>query len=97
VLFRSAAALRADDRPALGRLFREGHDSLRDDFEVTVPEVDALVDRAYAEGAVAARMTGGGFGGAVVALVDSGVVPRFVARMPEPSWVTGACDGAQER
>lgn len=92
----AAAALRADDRPALARLFREGHDSLRDDFEVTVPEVDALVDLAYAEGAVAARMTGGGFGGAVVALVDGRDVERFALRMPEPHWVTRACDGARE-
>ena len=93
----AAAALRADDRGTLGRLFREGHDSLRDDFEVTVPEVDALVDLAYAEGAVAARMTGGGFGGAIVALVDCDDVERFVARMPGPLWVTRACAGARER
>jgi galactokinase len=64
------ASLRAGDRRALGALFREGHDSLRDDFEVTTPELDRLVELAYANGAVAARMTGGGFGGAIVALVD---------------------------
>lgn len=65
------AALRADppDLAALGRLFREGHDSLRDDFEISTPELDLLVDLAYAHGAVAARMTGGGFGGSIVALV----------------------------
>jgi galactokinase len=52
----------------LGELFREGHDSLRDDFDVTTPELDLLVELAYAAGALAARMTGGGFGGSIVAL-----------------------------
>src|SRR5437763_951916 len=50
-------ALRDDDRAALGALFRAGHDSLRDDLEVTTPQLDALVDLAYAHGAVAARLT----------------------------------------
>jgi galactokinase len=58
------------DVARLGELFREGHDSLRHDFEVSIPELDLLVDLAYDSGAVAARMTGGGFGGSVVALVD---------------------------
>ena len=52
----------------LGELFREGHESLHGDLEVTTPELDLLVDLAYASGAVAARMTGGGFGGSIVAL-----------------------------
>ena len=56
---------------SLGTLFREGHESLRDDFEVSTPELDLLVDLAYEHGAVAARMTGGGFGGAIVALAES--------------------------
>ena len=55
---------------ALGPLFRAGHDSLRDDFEVSTPELDLLVDLAYEHGAVAARMTGGGFGGSIVVLAD---------------------------
>jgi galactokinase len=69
---RVLAALRAEppDRAALGALFREGHVSLRYQFEVSTPELDALVDLAYEHGAVAARMTGGGFGGSIVALVD---------------------------
>jgi galactokinase len=58
------------DRGALGELFLAGHVSLRDDFEVSTPELDLLVDLAYEAGAVAARLTGGGFGGAIVALVD---------------------------
>ncbi|HST15923.1 MAG TPA: hypothetical protein VLJ44_13825 [Gaiellaceae bacterium] len=90
------AALRAGDRAALGVLFREGHDSLRDDFEVTTPELDRLVELAYANGAVAARMTGGGFGGAVVALVDVRDATRFVERMPGTAWMTRASAGARE-
>jgi len=90
------AALRENDYTALGTLFREGHDSLRDDFEVTTPELDRLVELAYANGAVAARMTGGGFGGAIVALVDQSDAQRFAARMPCRSWVTKASAGARE-
>ena len=52
-------------------LFREGHESLRDDFEVSTPELDLLVDLAYEGGAIAARMTGGGFGGSIVALAEA--------------------------
>jgi galactokinase len=58
------------NRAVLGELFREGHVSLRDDYEVSIPELDLLVALAYDEGAVAARMTGGGFGGSVVALAN---------------------------
>jgi galactokinase len=88
-------ALHADDRAALGRLFREGHESLRDDLEVTTPELDAIVERAYAAGAVAARMTGGGFGGAVVVLVESGMVEELVASF-DRAFATRAADGATE-
>ena len=63
-------ALAADDRAAVGELFAASHASLRDDYEVTVPQTDLLVELCVAAGAVAARMTGGGFGGSVVALVE---------------------------
>jgi galactokinase len=69
------------DRETLGTLFREGHASLRDDFEVSTPELDLLVELAYEAGAFAARMTGGGFGGAVVALTDVGTAEALVARV----------------
>ena len=65
----------------LGRLFAEGHASLRDDFEVTVPELDTLVELAHEAGAVAARMTGGGFGGSIVALVDRDRTDDFTRRL----------------
>ena len=55
-----------------GRLFNASHDSLKNDYEVTVPELDVAVDVARANGAYGARMTGGGFGGSIIALVDHG-------------------------
>lgn len=58
------------DLDALGACFAAGHASLRDDFAVSTPELDLLVALAVDAGAVAARMTGGGFGGAIVALVE---------------------------
>jgi galactokinase len=80
---RTAAALESGDLDMLGTLFREGHDSLRDDFEISTPELDLLVDVSYDLGAVAARMTGGGFGGAIVALVESNVAGPFADAVVE--------------
>ena len=59
----------ADPRSA-GALMTASHVSMRDDFEITVPQVDTAVDAALAAGAHGSRMTGGGFGGCVLALVD---------------------------
>lgn len=53
----------------IGELMTASHVSLRDDYQVTVPELDTVVEVALAEGAVGARMTGGGFGGSAIALV----------------------------
>ena len=61
--------LRTDGPAALGPLLAASHASMRDDFEISVPELDTAVDAAIAAGAVGARMTGGGFGGAAIALV----------------------------
>jgi galactokinase len=55
----------------VGPLFTASHASLRDDFEITVPELDVAVDTALAAGALGARMTGGGFGGCIIALVET--------------------------
>jgi galactokinase len=94
------------DLPALGRLFREGHESLRDDLEVSIPELDLLVDLAYDHGAIAARMIGGGFGGSVLALaredeaeslakaVTRGYADR--ARREATPYVCASVDGAHE-
>src|SRR5207253_997778 len=67
------AALESQDRPELGALLRASHISLRDDFEVSTPEVDALVEQAWAApGCLGARIMGGGFGGSIVALLEAG-------------------------
>jgi galactokinase len=66
-----AAALEQGDLAAAGRLLGESHGSLRDDYEVSIPELDLLVELAGAAGARGARLLGGGFGGAVLALVDA--------------------------
>nr|WP_205835018.1 galactokinase [Microbacterium sp. CFH 90308] len=62
-------ALREQGPTAIGDLLVASHVSMRDDFEISVPELDTAVDAALAAGALGARMTGGGFGGAAIALV----------------------------
>ncbi|MET0714818.1 MAG: galactokinase [Mycetocola sp.] len=61
--------LRLSGPEAIGDLLTASHASMRDDFEISVPELDIAVDSALAAGAIGARMTGGGFGGAAIALV----------------------------
>jgi galactokinase len=82
------------DRRTLGALFREGHASLRDDFEVSTPELDLLVELAYDHGAVAARMTGGGFGGSVVALAETDKAETFAAAVTEAYVARTGRDGS---
>ena len=65
----TVAALEARDWEEVGRLFDASHRSMRDDFEISCPELDCAVAVAVQAGAVAARMTGGGFGGSSVAVV----------------------------
>jgi galactokinase len=67
----TVGVLRSGDIRGIGPLMTASHESLRDDFEVTVPELDTAVDAALAAGAYGARMTGGGFGGCALALVDA--------------------------
>jgi galactokinase len=72
------AALASGDLATVGLLFAESHESLRDDYEVTVPELDAMVRAANsAPGCIGARMTGAGFGGCCVALIDAGSFQDF--------------------
>jgi galactokinase len=66
--------LRESGPRAIGDLLLASHASMRDDFEISVPELDTAVEAAMAAGAVGARMTGGGFGGAAIALVDESEV-----------------------
>ena len=67
----TVAALRRGDLATAGAHMNASHDALRDDYEVSAPELDALVDAAReVDGIYGARMTGGGFGGSIVALAD---------------------------
>lgn len=67
----AVARLRAGDLDRVGPLLTESHTSLRDDYEVTVPEVDTAVEAALTAGALGARITGGGFGGCVIVLAEA--------------------------
>ena len=75
----TVATLRAEGPRAIGALLDASHASMRDDFEISVPELDLAVDTARASGAIGARMTGGGFGGAAIALLDQELVPTVTA------------------
>jgi galactokinase len=69
----AAAALAAADFASAGALMRASHASLRDDYEVSCAELDRMVEiLTTLDGVYGARMTGGGFGGCAVALVDAG-------------------------
>jgi len=104
-VLRTVEALESGNVDAIGRLFAESHASLRDRFEVSSPELDAMVDIAAATpGVVAARMTGAGFGGCTVNLVRPDAVEAFRATIereyPERTgreprlFVVTAADGA---
>ena len=94
----------ADPRET-GPLLTASHASLRDDFEVTVPEVDVAVDSLLEAGAFGARITGGGFGGCVIALVESAEVDAATAAVeatyekngyaPPSAFAAVAADGAR--
>ncbi|MFJ4804228.1 galactokinase [Streptomyces murinus] len=74
---RTVALLRAGTPRAIGPILTEGHASLRDDFRISCPELDLVVETALAHGALGARMTGGGFGGSAIVLTDTADVPSL--------------------
>ena len=76
-------ALRTGDWVEVGRLFTASHASMRGDYEITVPTVDLAVEVALAHGALGARMTGGGFGGCVLALVPQAAAQSIQAAVTE--------------
>lgn len=101
-------ALVQQDSATLGRTMRESHESLRDDYEVSCRELDHLVETAYAfgpdRGLIGSRMTGGGFGGSTVSLVEAESAAALKTRL-EASYrtefgrelhcfITSAVDGA---
>jgi len=82
------AAFRAGDLDAAGRLMTASHVSLRDDYEVSTPDLDAAVEGLLSTpGVYGARLTGAGFGGCVIALAEPGAVKE--------GWVVHAVDGAE--
>lgn len=92
----TVAALERGDARALGPLFAASQASLRDDYEVSTPGLDALVAAALDAGAFAARMTGGGFGGSIVALAEPARA-QDVLRVGAQGWVVRPVDGAIRR
>lgn len=65
------------DTRAIGPVLTEGHASLRDDFRISCPELDLVIEAALDAGALGARMTGGGFGGSAIVLVEAGDADRI--------------------
>ena len=94
------AALSDSDYAEVGRIFTASHASMRDDFAITTPHIDLIADTAVSAGALGARMTGGGFGGCVIALVPADRVAAVSDAVravgdPEPAITqTYAADGA---
>ncbi|MFI8566095.1 galactokinase [Rhodococcus sp. NPDC078407] len=90
----------------LGELMTASHRSLRDDYEVSSPELDSAVDAALRAGAHGARMTGGGFGGSAIALVPSDLVQAVASEigssatrydLPVPTFLTAEPSGSAHR
>lgn len=75
----TVAALRDGNLESLGRLLLESHASMRDDFEISVDELDLAVETAMATGAIGSRMTGGGFGGAAIAVIHKDKLAQLSA------------------
>jgi galactokinase len=81
-VLQAVEAMRAGDLARLGELFYASHASMRDDYEVSVAEIDLIVDHARNEpGVLGARLTGGGFGGSVVMLVEAGRARQVAERI----------------
>jgi galactokinase len=102
----AAELLRAGDQAGIGTLLTASHRSLREEFEVSWPQADAAVEAATGAGAAGARMTGGGFGGSVIALVPAAragrvrraVTERFARRRwPVPRYLDAVPSGPARR
>lgn len=75
-------ALKAGDLEKFGKLMNASHVSLRDDYEVTGPELDAMAEAAWKiDGVIGSRMTGGGFGGCTVSLVKDEAIDAFIEKV----------------
>jgi galactokinase len=79
----AVTALEAGAMKTVGRLLTASHRSMRDDYEITTPALDLAVEAALAAGALGARMTGGGFGGSTITLIDARRVPALRAAVAD--------------
>jgi galactokinase len=77
----TVAALQAGAMDVVGQHLTESHRSMRDDYEITTRALDLAVETALATGALGARMTGGGFGGSTITLIDADLVPALTAAL----------------
>ncbi|MFE2040993.1 galactokinase [Streptomyces sp. NPDC059477] len=84
---RVVALLEAGRTREIGPVLTEGHASLRDDFRISCPELDTVVDSALAAGALGARMTGGGFGGSAIVLAETADV-AVITKAVETAFAT---------
>jgi len=82
-VLRTVELLRAGDTPGIGPLLTASQASMRDDFQITIPELDVAADTLVEAGALGARMTGGGFGGCVIGLVPDELVDAAVAAVEQ--------------
>ena len=81
---KAVEALKANDIAGFGQMMNASHVSLRDDYEVTGVELDTLVEEAWkVEGVIGSRMTGAGFGGCTVSLVEDGAIDTFIKQVGE--------------
>lgn len=83
---RAVETLVAGDLSAFGELLNASHAGLRDDYEVSHPAVDTLVERALEAGALGARVVGAGFGGCIVAACETAVADRLVGALGPDAW-----------
>ena len=100
----AGAALEGGDVERFGQLMYQSHNSMRDDYEISISEIDKLVDIArQIPGCYGSRLTGGGFGGCTVSIVDANAVERFehdvaaaykaATKITAPIYVCRASDG----
>jgi galactokinase len=75
--------LKSSGPKSIGKQLYASHESMRDDFEISIEELDVAVEAAMSVGAVGARMTGGGFGGAAIALIESSRVEALKTAVSE--------------
>jgi len=82
-VLKAVQAVREQEYLTFGKLMTESHSSMRDDFKISTAELDQAVEASLESGALGARMTGGGFGGSAIALIESQNIPKLARRVRE--------------